>query len=130
MNYKMIKLTNFLSHLICLVMLFWFASQICAQESDNYRSLLRDKNVKVESTNLPIIFIEAGGRMILRDSYVLAKMKIIHNGEGQTNHADTISWPGQHVDYEGWIALKYRGNSSFTDSDKQPNAVSTPLCHD
>lgn len=125
MNYRMIKLTNFLSHLICLVMLFWFASQICAQESDNYRSLLRDKNVKVESTNLPIIFIEAGGRMILRDSYVLAKMKIIHNGEGQTNHADTISWPGQHVDYEGWIALKYRGNSSFTESDKKPYAFRT-----
>ena len=125
MNYRMIKLTNFLSHLICLVMLFWFAGQICAQESDNYRSLLRDKNVKVESTNLPIIFIEVGGRMILRDSYVLAKMKIIHNGEGQTNHADTISWSGQHVDYEGWIALKYRGNSSFTESDKKPYAFRT-----
>ena len=96
-----------------------------AQRSDNYRGLLRDATVRVEHTNLPIVFINPGGRMIQRDRYILAKMKIVHNGDGHLNYADTVAHPGQHVDYEGWIALKYRGNSSFSESDKKPLALRT-----
>ena len=96
-----------------------------AQSADNYRSRLRDAHVKVGETNLPIVFINVGGKMILRDSYILGSMKIIDNGEGNMNHADTTAFPGQHVDYEGWIALKYRGNSSFDASDKKPMAFRT-----
>lgn len=96
-----------------------------AQQSDNYRSLLQDKTVKVEQTNLPIVFITTKGRTILRDNYILAKMKIIHNGDGQLNYGDTINYPGQLIDYEGDIALKYRANSSFTESGKKPLAFRT-----
>ena len=108
-----------------MLMLLCCTQHVGAQQSDNYRSLLRNPNVKVESTNLPIVLINVGGKTILRDSYVLAKMTIIDNGEGNTNHADTTAWPGQHIDYEGWIALKYRGNTSFTSADKKPYAFRT-----
>ena len=112
-----------LSIVCCLLLLGH--SYTMAQRSDNYRGLLRDPTVKIDQTNLPIVFINLDGRMILRDSYVLARMKIIHNGEGQLNYADTIAHPGQHIDYEGYIALKYRGNSSFDQSDKKPLAFRT-----
>ena len=103
----------------------FFISPAGAQTSDNYRSRLRNKNVKVTETNLPIVFITVNGRMILRDTYILGRMKIIHNGDGQLNYADTVAHPGQTVDYEGFIALKYRGNSSFDLSDKKPLAFRT-----
>ncbi|MBQ4432705.1 MAG: hypothetical protein II894_00935, partial [Bacteroidales bacterium] len=54
-----------------------------AQSYDNYRSLLRNQNVKISDTNLPIIFIDVNGKMILRDNYILGHMKVIHNGNGQ-----------------------------------------------
>ena len=103
----------------------WFVSPACAQQADNYRSRLRNRNVKIEQTNLPIVFINVSGRMILRDSYILGRMKIIHNGDGQLNYADTVGHPGQTIDYEGYIALKYRGNTSFDQSDKKPFAFRT-----
>ena len=111
--------------IITLLMLLACTQQLRAQQSDNYRSLLRDQNVKIDATNLPIVFLNTGRKTIMRDSYILAKMKIIHNGEGVSNHADTIAYPGQKIDYEGWIALKYRGNSSFTAADKKPYAFRT-----
>ena len=96
-----------------------------AQQRDNYRSYLRDKTVKVEQTNLPIVFITTNRQTIQRENYILAQMKIIHNGDGQLNYGDTIAHQGQTVDYEGYIALKYRGNSSFDSSDKKPLAFRT-----
>jgi len=96
-----------------------------AQSYDNYRSLLRNQNVKISDTNLPIIFIDVNGKMILRDNYILGHMKVIHNGNGQYNYGDTIAHPGQRIDYEGPIAIKYRGNSSFSNSDKKPFQLRT-----
>jgi len=110
---------------VALLLLLLVPTSLSAQQRDNYRSLLRNPNVKVESTNLPIVFITVGGKTILRDNYILARMKIIHNGNGLSNHADTIAYPDQHIDYEGWIALKYRGNSSFSSADKKPLAFRT-----
>lgn len=104
----------------CMMSLTMFS-----QSRDNYRSLLLDKNVKIEKTNLPIVFINTNGRMIRTDDYILAKMKILHNGDGSLNFSDTVNFPGQHIDYEGDIALKYRGNSSFSSSDKKPLAFRT-----
>ena len=92
--------------IITLLMLLACTLTMHAQQSDNYRSRLRNQNVKIDETNLPIVFISTGRRTILRDSYILAKMKILHNGDGQSNHADTLAFPGQHIDYEGYIALK------------------------
>ncbi len=98
---------------------------IFAQQADNYRGRLRNRYVKVDETNLPIVFIDVEGNEIQRDTYILAKMKIIDNGEGQQNYGDTMAHPGQHIDYEGYVALKYRGNSSFNSSDKKPYSFRT-----
>ena len=82
-------------------------------------------HVKLDSTNLPIVWIEVGGDTISRFVRTSAHMKIIHNGEGQLNYADTVAHKGQHIDYEGYIALRYRGNSSFNVSKKKPYSFRT-----
>jgi hypothetical protein len=51
-------------------------------------------------------------------------MKIINTPDG-INYGDTIVHPDQTTDYEGWIAIKYRGNSSFTESPKKPYVFKT-----
>ena len=79
-----------------------------------------NKSVSLTSTNLPIVWIEVDGQYIDRDERITARMKVIHNGDGLLNYADTVIHPGQHIDYEGYIALRYRGNSSFSISDKKP----------
>ena len=43
---------------------------IAAQQADNYRGKLRNRFVKVDETNLPIVFIDVEGEMILRDTYI------------------------------------------------------------
>ncbi len=79
-----------------------------------------NQNVRLTSTNLPIVWIEVDGEIIDRYEQITARMKIIHNGEGKLNYADTVTHPGQNVDYEGYVALRYRGSSSFYSSDKKP----------
>ena len=79
-----------------------------------------NQNVQLTQTNLPIVWIEVNGTQIDREERITARMKIIDNGEGNLNYADTVAHPGQKIDYEGYIALRYRGNSSFTASDKKP----------
>lgn len=101
------------------------SSVCCAQQSDNYRNKLRNRFVTIDETNLPIVFINVDGRMIQQDDYVLGQMTILHNGDGQTNYGDTITHPDQNIDYKGFIALKYRGNTSFNTSDKKPYAFRT-----
>ena len=85
---------------------------------DNY--LPDNQNVKLTSTNLPIVWLEVDGQYIDRYERITARMKIIHNGDGQINYGDTVAHPGQHVDYEGYVALRYRGSSSYSMSDKKP----------
>ena len=76
--------------------------------------------VKIDSTNLPIVWINVGGATISRTDRITATMKVIYNGEGRLNYADTVAHPGQHIDYEGYVALRYRGESSFDNSPKKP----------
>ena len=85
---------------------------------DNYAP--DNKRVQLTSTNLPIVWVAVDGRYIDSNERITARMKIIHNGNGQLNYADTVAHPGQKVDYEGYIALRYRGSSSFSMSDKKP----------
>ena len=85
---------------------------------DNYRP--DNRNVRLTSTNLPIVWIDVDGNYIDRDERITARMKIIHNGAGSLNYADTVAHPGQTIDYEGYVALRYRGSSSFSMSDKKP----------
>ena len=75
------------------------------------------KNVRLETTNLPVVFINTLDHEIIKDEYVQARMKIIDNPDG-VNYGDTLAHPDQAVDYEGYIAIKYRGHNSL--SPKQP----------
>jgi len=84
-----------------------------------------DEYVELNQTNLPIVWIDVDGNTIDRDERITARMKIIDNGSGALNYADTVAHPGQHIDYEGYIAIRYRGNSSFSSSDKKPYSFRT-----
>lgn len=82
-------------------------------------------DVVLTSTNLPIVWIETRGRIIDRYQRIEGRMRIIDNGPGQLNYADTKAHPGQRIDYEGYVALRYRGNSTFNDSPKKPYSFRT-----
>lgn len=99
------------------------AGMLFAQEPGNYKP--DNRQVQLTSTKLPIVFITTGNKQIDREERIEAGMKIIYNGEGKLNYKDTVAHPGQHFDYRGSIGLKYRGNSSFTNSDKKPYAIRT-----
>ena len=79
--------------------------------------------ISLDSTNLPIMLVNTDGRRILRDSVITARMTIIDNGNGLYNYIDTILHPTQNIDYDGYIALRYRGNTSFAGSLKKPYAI-------
>ena len=95
----------------------------CGKPAGNFAP--ENTGVRLDSTNLPIVWIEVGGDSIMRSERIQAHMKIIHNGEGQLNYADTVAHPGQHIDYEGYIALRHRGNSTYNDSPKKPYSFRT-----
>lgn len=106
--------------LLALLLITSFAV-VGAQESGNYKP--DNRNVAFTETNLPIVFIDTQNQMIDRDERITARMTIIYNGENQLNYMDTLAHPNQKADYSGYIDLKYRGNSSFTNSDKKPYAI-------
>ena len=107
--------------LLCVVAVGATAS--FAQRADNYVPT-NDRNVKLTETNLPIAFINVKGKTIQRNERITARMKIIDNKDGK-NYGDTIAHPNQKADYDGYISLKYRGNSSFNSSDKKPYGFKT-----
>ena len=107
--------------LSAVVMLMLVAS--CNQQPNNFPP--DNTNVELTSTNLPIVWIEVDGVTVDRFERIPAHMKIIYNGKGNPNYADTVAHPAQSIDYEGPIALRYRGNSSLNASDKKPYSFRT-----
>ena len=95
----------------------------CNKRAENF--LPDDTTVRLDSTNLPIVWIEVGGEEIHRNSRIAARMKVIDNGQGRLNYADTLRHPGQRIDYKGNIALRYRGNSTYNDSPKKAYSFRT-----
>jgi len=91
-------------------------------DENNYRP--SNSGVKLEETNLPIVFIDTGHEVIHKDYRVAVGMTIIDNAEGW-NYGDTLAHANQRVDYRGTVALKYRGNSSFSLSPKKPYSFKT-----
>lgn len=116
-----------LSYRWAIRLFFLFFSLVCvslgahAQRWDNYPPF--NKKVQLTKTNLPIVFINVNTTMIEREERITARMKIIDNGEGELNYADTVGHPDQHVDYDGYAAIKYRGNTSFSSSNKKPYSI-------
>ncbi len=78
-----------------------------------------NRYVKLTNTNMPIVWLTVDAT-VSHDHNVTAHMKVIDNGQGRTNYADTVKYPDQHVDYEGYIGLRYRGHSSYSMSLKPP----------
>ena len=95
----------------------------CNKRAENFPP--DNTGVRLDSTNLPIVWIEVDGEEIHRDHRIAAQMKVIDNGVGRINYADTVKHPGQRVDYEGNIALRYRGNSTYNDSPKKAYSFRT-----
>ena len=123
MNIKLLKIGMKRFWLMAILLVLSFGDLTHAQSPDNYPP--DDTTVVIDRTNLPIVWIDVDGQMIDRQERISARMKIIHNGKGRFNYADTIAHPGQTIDYEGPIALRYRGNSSFAMSDKKPYSFRT-----
>lgn len=80
-------------------------------------------SVTVTSSNLPLIWIKTTGTLSRTDR-ILGYMKVINNADG-INYADTTSYPNQTIEFDGPIAIKYRGSSSFggTSQTKKPMSV-------
>lgn len=96
-------------------------------DPNNYRP--ENPYVQIDETNLPIVFIDtkygaAEHRVIHKDYAIAVRMKVINNPDG-INYGDTIAHPQQVIDYEGWISIKYRGNTSFSVSEKKPFTIRT-----
>ncbi|MCH4147923.1 MAG: CotH kinase family protein [Prevotella sp.] len=107
-------------------LLFSIVALLCAvsasaQRYDNY--LPEVTNVSLSETNLPIIFITVNKAVIQRRNTIQGQMKIVDNGSGNLNYGDLTTHSSQNFNYNGAIAIKYRGNSSFVSSDKKPYAI-------
>ena len=65
-----------------------------------------NNEVKIDSTNLPVIYINTG--RIKRNDFINATVRIIDNGV---------------VDYEGEMAIRYRGHATFNSAAKKSYAL-------
>lgn len=97
---------------------FFLALAALAQEYPPHQE------VDFKSTNLPLVIIDTQGQTISKDDYIAVQMKIVDNSD-DLNYVDLENHPDQHLDYDGWIAIKYRGNTSFDSADKKPYAFQT-----
>jgi len=97
-----------------------FPMLACLAMAQNFPPVVKD--IRIGETNLPIVFINTLGHEIDREKRVSAYMKIVDNPDG-VNYDDTIAHPAQTINYEGYIGIKYRGNSSFTYSTKKPYSI-------
>lgn len=79
--------------------------------------------IKIDSTNLPIVFVETHGNKFKRDAFVNVCVKIIDNGDGQLNYGDTLAHPDQKVDFEGYMVMRHRGRSSYYGATKKSYAL-------
>jgi hypothetical protein len=77
-------------------------------------TLVAQENVDFTSSNLPIVIIDTNGQSIGNSRKIVAHMGIIYNGPGKRNN---VSDPCNQ--YDGRIAIEYRGDSSQQWSKKQ-----------
>jgi hypothetical protein len=92
--------------------------------SQNYPPL--NTEVSFESSNLPLIWIKTTGTLS-RTERILGFMKVINNPEN-LNYTDTVQHNNQNVEFDGPIAIKWRGSSSFGSDEslgKKPMSIKT-----
>lgn len=80
----------------------------------------KNTHVSFEKTHLPIVFVDTERKQISHQDYIPARMTIIDNGMGRPNYIDTLAHKNQKKDFAGHIAIKHRGNTSFSLSPKKP----------
>lgn len=86
-------------------------------------SLFGQQNKQVDdftSSNLPIIIINTNGQAIVDEPKITATMGVINNGEGNRNNI-TDSF----TDYNGYVGIELRGNSTQTLFPKKPYLIET-----
>ena len=76
-----------------------------------------DLTVQLEFSNLPLLWITTTDTLS-RYTRCLGRMKVINNAEG-INYSDTVSHPEQTIEFDGPIAIKWRGASSFGNDGTQ-----------
>ena len=91
-------------------------------------------DVDLPESNLPIVMVDTRGKdgeqqYFDRNERKVMRMKVIMNPDG-TNYGDTIDHPGQHADFDGWVAMRYRGSNSYVNSPKKPYSVKTIMTGD
>gem|GEM_PF-665862 len=91
-------------------------------------------DVDLPETNLPIVMVDTRGKdgeqqAFDRNERKVMRMKVIMNPDG-INYGDTIDHPGQHADFDGWVAIRYRGSNSYVNSPKKPYSVKTIMTGD
>jgi len=77
---------------------------------------------QLTDSNLPIIRIDTGGKTIVDDPRIVAKMEVVWNGKGKRN---AINDPANH--YNGNITIEYRGSTSQDLFPKKPYGLDTVL---
>lgn len=95
----------------------------CIKRTGNFAPDRTD--VRLDSTNLPIVWIKVYNDSIKHDERISGRMKIIYNGAGRMNYGDTVAHPGQHIEYDGYISIRHRGNSTYNNSPKKAYSIRT-----
>lgn len=116
-------LSKFKCQLVTAILLGTIALAGCVKRPGNFPPANID--VCLDSTNLPIVWIDINGDSIKRSDRIGGRMTIINNGQGRLNYADTVAHPGQQIDYKGFIAIRHRGNSTFNNSPKKAYSIRT-----
>ena len=111
----------YVSRIVASFFLLFTTINVLAQQNKNYPP--KDTTVILDKTNLPIVFLNVGG-VIQKDARMIATMTIINNTNG-INYGDTLLHSSQKKDYQGLVNIKYRGNSSYSNSEKKPYSIKT-----
>ena len=84
-----------------------------------------DISVDLSSSNLPLVIISTD-EMLSRYDRKFGKMTVINNPDGN-NSPDLDGNPDQHLDFDGPVSIKWRGNTSFGDDNqtKKPISIKT-----
>ena len=112
------------TYLFPLIASFILISTITEAQNDPFYPFHPTTRVSsFQSSHLPVVIIELSERMANKedDRRVPASMKIIWDESGERNSIDDT----EHFNYNGNIEIKYRGNSSYYNSDKKPFSFRT-----